>query len=338
MSLDGTTTGPTVRSVLKREIDFDESRVNQLVTEPDRSEETAFPISTDDPRPDVLALEMNVTEAVKSEAKYQKTSKEKYEEILTQLQIPTTSGSQIIRLDPTEDGSVSLPVNIGATHSEFIVDFAIGHTLITQQLCTKVFNGLCPDKGKLKTNAHGEIQKTAIENVSLSTVPLRNIEAGVVDLSSTTNAGIDGLLSLGHFLKTPLTLDLAKNAFILEDEESIVALRESSVSIPVDVIQDELGARAFVVVALPSGDLASLLIDTRADTLVLNEKYKASLEIAEGRIVGGDIALASEPRIREANPRVVFKSLTYDGALGLHFFKKHRATFDLQRSQLLLAQ
>ena len=103
----------------------------------------------------------------------------------------------------------------------------------------------------------------------------------------------------------------------------------------------------------------SVEVDSGSDCLILDERFASELSIDLGdegvrKLAGldetgspftryftalsGDIAVAGEPLIRQANPDVMFQKIIYDGLIGNGFLKNFAVTYDLPGARVIFAR
>lgn len=254
---------------------------------------------------------------------------------------------------------LSVPVRVGDTQTRFIFDTGIGVNLVSASLARAVG---CTPSGPAFTGRRMSGQEVTMPMGSLDSVWLGNshradVPAAIFDMSAMAGLdGIEGFLSLQYFRSTPVTVDYPARVLVVEDEQSLARRAESGIPVSVRVRHDGPSTEVHLTLRLPGGHVITAEVDAGSDQLILNEALAAeagadlasqTVRKVEGRdetghafvryftSLCGDLSLAAAPRIRQANPEVMFQEIIYDGLLGDRFLRNFIVTYDLPRHRMI---
>lgn len=122
--------------------------------------------------------------------------------------------------------AVLLPVKVGETQAEFLLDTGLGFNLISPQLAKKL--GIEPGSStKLKPVTGGELEFSQARLPSLTLGNQNESDQEVLIgeprcfVGNDGETKVDGILSLAYFRNHPFTLDYANQRLVLEDSDSL---------------------------------------------------------------------------------------------------------------------
>jgi predicted aspartyl protease len=254
---------------------------------------------------------------------------------------------------------LTVPVCVGDTETRFIFDTGIGVNLVSASLARAVG---CTPSGQAFTGRRMSGQEVTmpmgfLDSVRLGDSHSRDVPAAILDMSEMAGLdGIGGFLSLQYFRSAPVTVDYPARVLVMEDEPSLARRAESGIPVSVRVKHDGPSTDVHLALRLPGGREITAEVDAGSDQLILSEALAAeagadlasqTVRKAEGRdetghaftryftCLRGDLSLAAAPRIRQANPDVMFQEIIYDGLLGDRFLRNFIVTYDLPRSRMI---
>jgi hypothetical protein len=270
--------------------------------------------------------------------------------------------SEDVRLQSIGSHIVHLPVRVGnRSESRFIFDTGIGLELVSSRLLAQC-GGQRTGQTYTGRRMSGQAIPVALARIpSLSVGSLRreDLEVGVLDLDLPPEMrGIEGFLSPRFFGADRFTIRRAAGILAIETEDSVPELPGALATAPMTVRRDGPSVSLFLDLELPNGAPASVEVDTGSDLLILDTRFMAPFGVRDGgegvsksegtdetgyaytRYVGrvpGRIRVRGAPAVSQADPRVMFTKIIYDGLLGDDFLRSYDVTYDLGRSRLTFA-
>jgi hypothetical protein len=208
---------------------------------------------------------------------------------------------------------LTVPVQVGDVPMRFILDTGIGVNLISASAArTMGCAASGPDyTGRRMSGQEVTIPMGSLASVGVGDVRRDDVPAGIFDIGAAAGLdGIDGFLSLDFFRSTPVTVDYAASTLVLEDEASLARRAQAGAAAGVDVERD--------------GPATQVRLTGHAFA-----RYFTTLR--------GEVSVAGAPRIRQADPEVMFQRIIYDGLVGNSFLKNFTVTYDLPNARMIFA-
>lgn len=257
---------------------------------------------------------------------------------------------------------VTVPVTVGDVEAQFVLDSGIGLTLVSSRLSEATG---CRPTGEAFTGRRMSGQDVTLPlavapSLTFAGSVSSEVEVGILDMSSFPPgfAGIGGFLSLAVFPDRPLTVDYPRHAVDIETLETSARRRAEGVALPVKVERDGPSVTVFLPLTIPGGRSISVEVDMGSDVLILDERFAEETGTAfEGgdvrRVEGTDetggqysraftrlsgrIHPTAAPQLAQDDPEVMFQRIIHDGLVGEAFLRRFAVTFDVERSELVLA-
>lgn len=245
---------------------------------------------------------------------------------------PTSARPVLVPLEPYAGSLRQVSVVANGKPLKLLLDTGGGVTLLTPAAAAtvgcRVFGRAT---GFRMTGERVDVRRCADITLGIGGRMLAGTEVGVWDLSSVLPAGlppIDGVLALGSFAGSAITLELARNRLTIETAASLKRRAAGMRPIRMRVATGEGGGQLTVYVAarapagplwllLDSGNLAGVLMAPHA-----LEQLGASVSQESER----DLDVIGMGPIRT---RLIPKDLIHDGALGYEFMRRAVWTLDL---------
>jgi predicted aspartyl protease len=191
-----------------------------------------------------------------------------------------------------------------------------------------------------------EVPSIAVGAIHLSSQPV-----GVIDMDPEVQKRFDGILGLDVFADTCLTVDPQRGRFGTGRWEP----SEWSKVVSADVEATGEIREMFVPLVLPSGQIVRALVDTGAEPLVLDERFRGDCGVEAGDrdfttverrdetgavwrasigVISGGVHVEHHPNTRQDGPKVVFRSIIHEAVLGMAFLDRFRLGFDVRGHRL----
>jgi len=253
---------------------------------------------------------------------------------------------------------VSVEIN-GMPPQKFILDTGIGTTLISKSLCEKIRCKIDGEfSGKRMSGQLVKIPLTSIDSIRLGQHEQMHPQVGVFDVDALLpGKEIAGFLSLGFFKDLPHTIDYAKGVIRFEKPSDLEVIARDGTVVPIqfDIQGEGVAFGVHMPLQLPSGEVASVEVDTGSQSLILHERYMKSLKISKTDVkvrkktgndetghsytryftkLTGPVGLPDSP-IKMESPEVMFQNIIYDGLVGIFFLREFRVTYDIPRSRMI---
>lgn len=259
---------------------------------------------------------------------------------------------------------IKIPVTLNkSSQTFFIFDTGIGVNLLSKKLCDqfgcKITNSY---KGKRMSGQELTVPMSTLSSLTFAGQKIDNLPVGIWEMNGflpkdDASHDVEGFLSLGFFKNIAFTMDYKKSEFNIETTEGLNARLKSGHVIPIEIHQDGPAITIFMPLRLPNDTNIKVEIDLGGDILALNEKYMNLLNvdrkskdfIIEKRTdetnhpyiryfskIAGPIAPAAVPELKQADLKVMFQKIIYDGLIGNDFMKRFTVTYDLANSRIIL--
>ena len=143
---------------------------------------------------------------------------------------------------------------------------------------------------------------------------------------------------------------------VLESAETTAARAESGLAVDVRLEQDSHSTTVFLPLEVPGRGSISVEVDMGSDRLILDEALaddlgislgSASTQMIKGRdetgheyvryftSLEGVVSVTGAPSICQADPKVMFQKIIYDGLVGDAFLKNFVVTYDLPNARMI---
>lgn len=257
---------------------------------------------------------------------------------------------------------LTIPVRVGGVESQFIFDTGIGVTLISEDLAART--SCRPDgstfTGRRMSGQAITVPLGSVDSLQIGTSTLGNVPVGIFDMHAMAGLGeVAGFVSLSCFRTTPVTVDYTAGTLVIEDDVSLAERAAAGTPVAVHVRADGCSTDLSMAVALPSGTIINVEIDTGSDTLILDERLAADAGVdlhgPDVRTVraadetghdfvryftklSGSVTVTGAPSISAANPAVMFQQIIYDGLVGDAFLRNFTTTYDLPNSRVIFSR
>jgi hypothetical protein len=242
---------------------------------------------------------------------------------------------------------VVVSVELNGVETRFVVDSGIGFTIVRDTLAGSLPSG-DTFTGKRMSGQEVTVPLGVAPSLRFGALDQRDVEIGLLDMRGFPDAlaGIDGFLSLPFFAETPFAVDYPRGRIV-------VGAPVEGVALPCRVDRDGPAIGMHLPLTLPDGRSIEVEVDMGSDALILDERF---LELAAGEVrrvdgtdetgheytrrfaaLAGRIHPTAAPQLAQDDPDAMFQSIVYDGLLGAGFLGRHRVTFDVAGSVIVLA-
>ncbi len=255
----------------------------------------------------------------------------------------------------------SVPVRVdGRTDARFLFDTGIGVTVLSLRLLERLARR---PSGRAFTGRRMSGQSVEVPLYELDALECAGARwpspvVGGLDFGSFGPVAdrIDGILSLGCFERTGVTLDPGARTLSAAVRPPDASAAEG---VAVEAVRDGPSISLFAPLVLPDGSRIRVEVDTGSDSLILDSKRMETLGLRPERgevttregtdetghryvrhaaRLTGPIFLDGAPSRSQTDPPVIFQSIIYDGLVGYDFFRRFVTSIDLGRAQLTLAR
>lgn len=256
---------------------------------------------------------------------------------------------------------LTVPVSVCGIDTRFILDTGAGLNLISDELAARVG---CTPGGSTHTAPRMSGQPLTIPLGTLGSLQLgahsaQDLTVGIFGLPALAGfEGIGGMLSLSYFRSVPVTIDYQAGLVVIEDQASLAPRLGAGTPVEVQVACDGAATDLMLDVDLPDGRAITVEVDTGSDTLILDESLATAagvdlLDSSTTKVeskdetghefvryfatMRGDISVTGSPKVRVADPDVMFQKIIYDGLVGDRFLRHFTTTYDLVNSRMIFA-
>ncbi len=268
--------------------------------------------------------------------------------------MPNSVPITLVRHIPVVDATLD-----GHARAKFMFDTGAGLTVVNKRLLWQLGHSV---KGPLHVGRRMSGQELAVPLTHLDSLAVGihrqvNATVGAYNLRGVGSRGgaVGGMISLGFLENQAVTLDYRLQELVFESEDSLRERVRTGTQVPVEVRRQGPQVEMFLTIELPEGPEVQVEVDTGCDRLMLDEKWRRSLEVTRrtpgggiraalarlgrptvhfGRLRGTVVA-AGAPDVFQQDPDVAFTELIHDGVVGFDFLRGFPVTFDLRGSRMI---
>lgn len=246
-------------------------------------------------------------------------------------------GEDTLQLQPLRERLRTIEVEVNGVTSTFLFDTGGGITTITPAFAERIG---CKPWGR--TTGH----RMFGDRLDMQRCDGAAITAGGLDLGRTTLAVFDptpllapgtavpeGTLALDVFADKVITLDVAGNRLIVEDESTLPRRIEGATELPVIVTREVLAADVYVGWDAPEGRLWFILDSGAGGVLLISKDHAALLGLDPAAEGPQPLRFDLAPGVPVEGPAVTPEMMLY-GNLGMPFMKDYVLTIDMPNQRL----
>jgi hypothetical protein len=259
--------------------------------------------------------------------------------------------------------AIRIPVTVAdEIPARFLLDTGIGVTLVSKALAQRLGVRVSGEmKGKRMSGQELTVPLARVPSLTLGDRREDDVEVGVFDLAGMPPplSTIDGILSLRHFERSPFTIDYLRERLVLETPETLADRRARGAAIPLTLDREAHALTAFTTMEVGLPRPVVLEVDTGSGGLILHSRSMAALGISPEEPTvktlrgvdetGNDFVRhfarmrapvfpPGAPEMRADDLPVAFQEIIHDGLIGDAYFRRFVVTYDLPRSEMILAR
>lgn len=249
------------------------------------------------------------------------------------------------------------PSIAGVGQQRFLLDTGAGFDALSSSLCKAL---KCKTTGKLtgKRMRGDEItlDLTHVESLEFAGIRKTNWEVGVTSVFDEIPpelGKLSGALSLKFFADHAFTIDFPKRLIAIESASSLERRVKEGHAVEARLYSQKPETLGIFLNIKAFGELGSFEVDTGNMVTILPQKHLKRLKIdlkssttkviknaqmnRVYSIVEGEVGVEKAPQINQANPKICFEDVIYDGVIGIDFFKDKIVTFDIPNSRIIFS-
>jgi len=253
---------------------------------------------------------------------------------------------------------IRVPGQLDGDPYQFLVDTGIGITIVSSAVAGR------PDVQPTGETFTGRRMSGQAVEVPLVRLPRLDVGgytvdahvAGVADLGDPDGPnGFAGILGPGLFDQHVVTTDPRTMTLTVQPAEGFDA---DGFEIPLAMRHTGPAVDPFTRLILPSGREVLVEVDTGSEFLILDTRFMADcgVQIDDPGVTtktgtdetgyqwtrrwataNGEVYLPAAPQTAQAQPRVQFQDIIYDGLIGTDYLERYRVSFDVSGSRLVLS-
>lgn len=243
----------------------------------------------------------------------------------------------VLPLQPLRERLRTIDVEVNGVTSTFLFDTGGGITTITPAFAERIG---CKPWGRMTGH------RMFGDRLDMKRCDGAAIKAGGLDLGRTTLAVFDptpllapgttvpdGTLALDVFADKVITVDVAGNRMIVEDENTLPARIEGATELPVIVTREVLAADVYVGWDAPEGRLWFILDSGAGGVLLISKDHAALLGLDPAAEGPQPLRFDLAPGVPVEGLAVTPEMMLY-GNLGMPFMKDYVLTIDMPNQRL----
>lgn len=247
--------------------------------------------------------------------------------------------------------------SVAGSRHRFLLDTGAGFDAVSTGLCRKLD---CTTSGKLtgKRMRGDEItlDLTQVESLEFAGISKTSWEVGITNLFDEIPpelGRLDGALSLKFFSNQAFTINFPKRQILIESLRSLEKRAKDGNVVPAKLYSQLPKTLGIFLAVNAFGETGSFEVDTGNMVTILPQKHlkrlKVDLKSSQTKViknekmdrvyavVNGNVALKDALQVTQANPKICFEDIIYDGVIGVDFFKDKIVTFDIPNSRVIFS-